>query len=62
MSERETRGFAYRLSDEALESYKNKPLNLRLEWLYAGNLLRKAMPDRTKKLHEYFRADNSKKT
>ena len=57
MSAPENTGFSYRLSDEALEAYKAKPLALRLKWLYAGNLLRKVLPPRTKRLHDYYRAE-----
>jgi hypothetical protein len=54
----EPTGFSYRLSDEVLEAYQAKPLALRLKWLYMGNLLRKALPARTRKLHDEFRAKN----
>ena len=56
MKAAETPGFDYYLSDEVLEAYRAKPLVLRLRWLYAGNLLRKALPARTRRLHEHFRA------
>lgn len=51
------RGFVYRVSDEMLTDYKNKPVELRLAWLYAGNVLRKACPENIKLLHDKFRGN-----
>jgi hypothetical protein len=36
-----TEGFDYYLSNEAIKGYQEKPPELRLKWLYMGNLLRK---------------------
>jgi hypothetical protein len=44
-------GFAYYLDDETIHRYRAKPLELRLRWLYMGNVLRKAYPSGTLKLH-----------
>lgn len=54
MGERE-RGFDYELSEEVLRDYQKKPLELRLQWLYMGNLLRRHLPERTRRLHDLFR-------
>jgi len=41
MRKGKTQGFDYYLSKEAIERYREKPPELRLKWLYMGNLLRK---------------------
>lgn len=41
MKKSKTQGFDYYLSKEAIERYGKKPPELRLKWLYMGNLLRK---------------------
>lgn len=38
------RGFDYGLTAEIIAGYKRKPMSLRLEWLYQGNILRKSYP------------------
>jgi hypothetical protein len=50
-------GFDYELEDEVIRRYQEKPLALRLEWLYMGALLRQASPARTRELHDRFRAN-----
>jgi hypothetical protein len=35
----------YSLTDEQIKQYQEMPLEKRLEWLYLGNLLRKAFCD-----------------
>ncbi|MBI5888400.1 MAG: hypothetical protein HZB82_06810 [Deltaproteobacteria bacterium] len=42
MREGKTQGFDYYLSKEAIERYREKPPELRLKWLYMGNVLRKS--------------------
>ena len=56
MSSRPPHGFHYFLDDDVLRDYGKKPLPLRLEWLYMGNLLRQACPESTKKRHDRLRA------
>jgi hypothetical protein len=53
--EKHRRGFLYFLTDEQLESYRRKPLALRLEWLYQGNLLRMYLPRRIRERQDRFR-------
>ncbi|HLE08583.1 MAG TPA: hypothetical protein VI914_03005 [Thermodesulfobacteriota bacterium] len=48
-------GFNYYLSREIIEDYKKKPPELKLKWLYAGNLLRKSCPERIIRLQNKFR-------
>ncbi|MFH1619097.1 MAG: hypothetical protein ABIG11_04260 [bacterium] len=55
MKEDRNCGFDYCLSSETLSGYKNKPVELRLDWLYAGNVLKKAYPLKIKRLHDEFR-------
>lgn len=55
MKKTETHGFDYYLSDEMIEEYRKKPLELRLKWLYMGNLFRKKYPADIVKLHNRFR-------
>ena len=49
-------GFDYELDDDVIRRYQQKPLALRLRWLYMGALLRQASPPRTRELHDRFRA------
>lgn len=49
------KGFSYNLDEEILEDYREKPLKLRLKWLYMGNLLRKGYSKRVSKLQDKFR-------
>lgn len=48
-------GFDYYLSKEIISKYQKKPLELRLKWLYFGNLLRKKYPKKIRKLQDRFR-------
>ncbi|MBI4350215.1 MAG: hypothetical protein HY550_02145 [Elusimicrobia bacterium] len=50
------RGFAYFVTGGMLAAYKEKPVELRLGWLYAGNVLRRAYPEKLKRLQERGRA------
>lgn len=43
------------LDDEILENYRKKPLELRLEWLFIGNVLRKSCSKTIKLLQQKFR-------
>ena len=58
MKKNKTRGFDYYLSKEAIRGYKEKPPELRLQWLYMGNLLRKGYSKRVIKLQDKFRKGN----
>ena len=48
-------GFDYHLTDEQLAAYADKPLELRLTWLYQGNVLRMAYPREIIERQERFR-------
>jgi hypothetical protein len=48
-------GFDYYLSEETIKEYQKKPPELRLKWLYMGNLLRKKYTKDIIKLHNKFR-------
>lgn len=48
-------GFDYRLSKAVIKNYLQKPVELRLQWLYMGNLFRMYYPEDIKKLHDRFR-------
>ena len=52
MKKSENRGFAYCVSGRMLAAYKRKPVELRLAWLYAGNVFRQAYPEKLKKLQD----------
>ena len=49
------RGFDYFLTVEQIRRYRRKPVELRLEWLYQGNLLRMHLPEHIKKRQDRFR-------
>jgi hypothetical protein len=55
MKKNATRGFRYFLSEETIKAYQEKPLELRLRWLYMGNVLRKAYSDRVINAQDKFR-------
>ena len=55
MKRKKSSGFAYYLGREILGEYKEKSPELRLKWLYMGNLLRMACPARIIKSHNRFR-------
>jgi hypothetical protein len=48
-------GFEYYLDADTIRRYRSKPPELRLRWLYMGNLLRKSYPAETLKRHQKFR-------
>jgi NADH/NAD ratio-sensing transcriptional regulator Rex len=58
MGKKKLNGFEYYLSDEIIERYRKKPQELRLEWLYAGNLLRKGYGHDIIKKQEELRKGN----
>ena len=49
------KGYRYHIDDEVLQEYKNKPLHLRLKWLYMGNCLRKGYSKKIKDIQDKFR-------
>lgn len=49
------KGFDYYLTKEAITEYQKKPIQMRLKWLYQGNLLRMKYPKRIIKLQDKFR-------
>jgi hypothetical protein len=55
MKRSKTKGFDYSLSKAVIKRYRQKPLELRLKWLYMGNLFRMAYPEEIKRLHDRFR-------
>ncbi|RJP59308.1 MAG: hypothetical protein C4549_02475 [Deltaproteobacteria bacterium] len=55
MKRSKAKGFDYYLSKEAIESYREKPLELRLKWLYMGNFLRKSYSKKIIKLQDKLR-------
>jgi len=48
-------GFYYYVDDEKIKEYKKMPLELRLNWLYQLNKLRKYYPKDIIRKHEEFR-------
>jgi hypothetical protein len=55
MEENSRFGFEYYLTKETIKNYQEKPVELRLRWLYFGNLLRKQYPENVIKLQNKFR-------
>jgi len=55
MRRSKAQGFDYYLTKEAIERYREKPLELRLKWLYMGNLLRKGYSKDVIKIQDKFR-------
>ncbi|MDI6736683.1 MAG: hypothetical protein QME42_10930 [bacterium] len=55
MQRNKTFGFDYYLTKETIKEYQEKPAELRLKWLYFGNLLRKQYPQEIIKLQDKFR-------
>lgn len=43
-------GFSYYVKDGQLQAYNSWPIEKRLEWLYAVNILRKGLPSKVKKI------------
>lgn len=55
MRKSKVKGFDYCLSDETIKQYREKPIELRLKWLYMGNLLRKVYSKDVIKIQDKFR-------
>jgi hypothetical protein len=55
MKKGKSKGFDYHLSEETLRQYQEKTPELRLRWLYMGNLLRKGYSQRVIELQDKFR-------
>lgn len=55
MKKGKLRGFNYYLSKETIREYQEKPLELRLKWLYMGNILRMNYPKSIVRLQDRFR-------
>lgn len=55
MKKSKTHGFDYYLSKETIERYREKPPELRLKWLYMGNLLRKSYSKDVIEIQDKFR-------
>ncbi len=55
MKKGKSRGFKYYLSKEMIKDYQGKSYELRLKWLYMGNLLRKSYDKETIGLQDKFR-------
>jgi hypothetical protein len=49
------KGFSYTVVKEQIDDYRTWPMKRRLQWLLAGNLLRKSLPRETIELQEAFR-------
>ncbi len=60
MRKSKTAGFEYHPSEETIKDYGAKPIELRLKWLYMGNLFRMGYPEKTKRLHDRFRSGKRK--
>ncbi len=55
MRKSKAQGFDYYLSKEAIDCYMEKPPELRLKWLYMGNILRKGYSKGIIKIQDKFR-------
>jgi hypothetical protein len=55
MKKSKAKGFDYYLTEETIERYKEKPPELRLKWLYMGNLLRMSYSKSVKEIQDKFR-------
>jgi hypothetical protein len=56
MSEsKKKKGFDYYLSPEVIEEYRKTPMELRLQWLYMGNLLRMGYSKKVIDIQDRFR-------
>ena len=55
MSSAREKGFDYYLTKEAIDEYRNTSLELRLRWLYMGNLLRMGYDKKTIEIQDRFR-------
>lgn len=57
MQKDKTAGFDYYLTKKTIKKYQEKPPELRLGWLYSGNLLRKQYPQEIVKLQDKFQEE-----
>lgn len=55
MGKGEKQGFDYYLDPAMIKRYQEKPLELRLAWLYQGNVFRKGYPKSIIRLQDTFR-------
>lgn len=55
MRKSKTKGFDYYLTKETIGRYRQKPPELRLKWLYMGNLLRMGYSKSVKDIQDKFR-------
>jgi hypothetical protein len=55
MAKSKSIGFRYYVTDEMLERYRQKPVALRLQWLYMANVLRMGYSKKTIKIQDRFR-------
>lgn len=55
MKKIKTKGFDYYLSKDIIKQFQEKPTELRLKWLYMGNLLRKGYDKKVIEIQEKFR-------
>ncbi len=49
------KGFDYYLSKEVIDEYRKTPLELRLKWLYMGNVLRMGYDKKTVEIQDRLR-------
>ena len=49
------KGFDYYLTKDVIVEYQKKTIEMRLKWLYQGNLLRMKYPKHITKLQDKFR-------
>lgn len=54
-NKKKKKGFDYYLSKEVIAEYRRMPLELRLQWLYMGNLLRMGYDNKTIEIQNRFR-------
>ena len=52
-----TKGFSYYVKDDQLRAYNAWPIEKRLEWLFAVNILRKGLPSRVRNIQDKFRLE-----
>ena len=55
MNKGNKKGFDYYLSRDVIDDYRKTPLELRLQWLYMGNLLRMDYDRKTIEVQDRFR-------
>lgn len=48
-------GFDYYLTEDMIKRYGEKPVEMRLKWLYMGNLLRKGYAEKIVRIQDEFR-------